>query len=135
MQSKESEAHHQLTADAKNMDKLMNSRLIYVAKRDDCAKKIRDLGALPNDAFEKYKSMDIKKLMSKLEKANSEIKKMAGVNKKALDQYTSFTEEKASLRERKEGQTRNDDSTRACFVSSVFVCSVCCFLSAVCHCV
>lgn len=117
-QSKESDAAHHLSADAKNMDKLMNSRLIYMAKRDDCLKKIRELGALPNDAFDKYKNMDIKRLMSKLEKTNAEIKKMAGVNKKALDQYTSFTEEKASLLERKEGQ---DNSEHSCDFRAVSV--------------
>jgi structural maintenance of chromosome 3 (chondroitin sulfate proteoglycan 6) len=88
------------------MDKLMNQRQIYASKREDCLKKIRELGALPNEAFDKYKSWDIKKLMSKLEKTNAELKKMSGVNKKALDQYTSFTEEKASLLERKKGTKR-----------------------------
>ena len=41
--------------------------------------------------------------MAKLEKINAELKKMSGVNKKALDQYTSFTEEKESLVQRKQG--------------------------------
>ena len=32
----------------------MNSRNTYLAKQEECMKKIRDLGSLPADAFEAY---------------------------------------------------------------------------------
>jgi len=32
----------------------MNSRSTYLAKQEECMKKIRDLGSLPADAFEAY---------------------------------------------------------------------------------
>ena len=44
-----------MSDDAKEMDKLMSSRLVFASKRDDCIKKIRELGALPQESFEKYK--------------------------------------------------------------------------------
>jgi structural maintenance of chromosome 3 (chondroitin sulfate proteoglycan 6) len=85
------------------MDKLLSQRSLYVSKRDDCMKKIRELGALPNEAFDKYKGLDIKKLMKLLEKTNADLKKMSGVNKKAFDQYSTYMEEKDELLKRKEG--------------------------------
>lgn len=47
---------HQLSDDAKTMDKLLNQRVIYATKKDDCIKKIRELGALPQEAFDRVRS-------------------------------------------------------------------------------
>ena len=33
-------------------------------QKEDCMKKIRDLGSLPSDAFEKYQNMKIKEVLS-----------------------------------------------------------------------
>jgi structural maintenance of chromosome 3 (chondroitin sulfate proteoglycan 6) len=71
-------------------------------KITECTEKIRDLGSLPSDSFDKYQSMATKLLFKQLEKANSELKKYSHVNKKALDQFISFSEEKSKLLERKE---------------------------------
>jgi len=65
-------------------------------------KKIRDLGSLPADAFEKYKKSNVKQLWKKLEKCNSELKKYSHVNKKAMDQFVSFSEEKEKFIKRKD---------------------------------
>merc|ERR1719331_592147 len=71
-------------------------------KIQECTKKIRELGSLPSDAFDKYKNMSQKQLFKQLEKANQELKKYSHVNKKALDQYVSFSEQKEKLISRKE---------------------------------
>merc|ERR1711902_300171 len=71
-------------------------------KIQEGTKKIRELGSLPSDAFEKYKSMSQKQLFKQLERANQELKKYSHVNKKALDQYVSFSEQKEKLISRKE---------------------------------
>ena len=42
---------------------------------EECTKKIRELGSLPSDAFDKYKNMSQKQLFKQLEKANTELKK------------------------------------------------------------
>jgi hypothetical protein len=47
---------------AKDLEQLMNSRTVYLAKQDECMKKIRDLGSLPADAFEAYVSVFLKLL-------------------------------------------------------------------------
>jgi hypothetical protein len=38
------------------MDILLNQRVIYATKREDCIKKIRELGALPQEAFDRVSS-------------------------------------------------------------------------------
>ena len=46
--------------------------------------------------------MDTKKLMKKLNAANEHLKKFSHVNKKALDQYVSFSDQRETILERKE---------------------------------
>lgn len=58
------------------------------------------MGALPQvDA--NYQKMSLKKLFNELEKANQHLKKYNHVNKKALDQFLSFSEQKEKLYSRK----------------------------------
>ena len=64
-------------------------------------KKIRELGSLPSDAFEKYQDMGMKALFKQLDKCNSELKKYSHVNKKALDQFVNFSDQKEKLMKRK----------------------------------
>ena len=81
---------------------MASKQTIFQAKIQECTKKIRDLGSLPTDAFSKYKNMAQKQLFKQLEKANTELKKYSHVNKKALDQFISFSEQKEKLMARKE---------------------------------
>ena len=59
-------------------------------------RKIRELGTLPSDCFDVYKGLGQKQLLKQLEAANQELKKYENVNKKALDQFVSFSEQKVS---------------------------------------
>merc|ERR1712062_903426 len=88
--------------DAKELEKMASKQTVLQQKIQDCTKKIRELGSLPSDAFDKYKNMSQKQLFKQLEKANQELKKYSHVNKKALDQYVSFSEQKEKLIKRKE---------------------------------
>merc|ERR1712096_357631 len=67
-------------------------------------------GSLPQDAFEKYQGYSHKTLMKELEKCNKELKKYSHVNKKALDQYVSFNEQKEKLLARKEEIDRGKEA-------------------------
>ena len=71
-------------------------------QKDDCMRKIRELGSLPSDAFEKYQNLSSKQLFKKLEQCNQELKKYSHVNKKALDQFVNFSDQKEKLIKRKE---------------------------------
>uniref|UniRef100_A0A8C1RHK5 Structural maintenance of chromosomes 3 n=1 Tax=Cyprinus carpio TaxID=7962 RepID=A0A8C1RHK5_CYPCA len=71
-------------------------------KKEECMKKIRELGSLPQEAFEKYQTLTLKQLFRKLEQCNTELKKYSHVNKKALDQFVNFSEQKEKLIKRQE---------------------------------
>merc|ERR1712200_47740 len=88
--------------DSKELERMASKQTVLQQKIQECTKKIRELGSLPSDAFEKYKNMSQKVLFKQLEKANQELKKYSHVNKKALDQYVSFSEQKEKLMKRKE---------------------------------
>merc|ERR1712227_1078720 len=99
---REREIQDKIEEDAKELERMASKQTVLQQKIQECTKKIRELGSLPSDAFEKYKSMSQKQLFKQLEKANQELKKYSHVNKKALDQYVSFSEQKEKLIKRKE---------------------------------
>lgn len=98
----EKELQDKLNEDSKELDKMTNKQTVLIKKKDECMKKIRELGSLPSDAFEKYQTLSSKQLFKKLDQCNNELKKYSHVNKKALDQFVNFTEQKSKLIKRKE---------------------------------
>ncbi|KAK8928708.1 Structural maintenance of chromosomes protein 3 [Platanthera zijinensis] len=50
----EEEYERTLQDEAKDLEQLLNKRNVFLSKQDDCKRKIRDLGSLPSDAFERY---------------------------------------------------------------------------------
>uniref|UniRef100_G1KRH8 Structural maintenance of chromosomes protein n=1 Tax=Anolis carolinensis TaxID=28377 RepID=G1KRH8_ANOCA len=70
----------------KNMEKehmdMTNRQGMLLKKKEECMKKIRELGSLPQEAFEKYQTLSLKQLFRKLEQCNTELKKYSHVNKK-----------------------------------------------------
>lgn len=98
----EKEQQDKLGEDAKELDKMSNKQSVYLKKKEECMRKIRELGSLPSDAFEKYQNLNSKQLFKKLDQCNQELKKYSHVNKKALDQFVNFTEQKGKLIKRKE---------------------------------
>merc|ERR1719244_1426672 len=108
MKLKEKEIMEHMEEDAKDLDKMASKQNLLHQKIDECTKKIRDLGSLPSDAFDKYQNLATKALFKKLETANNELRKYSHVNKKALDQFISFSEQKEKLVARKEELDRGN---------------------------
>lgn len=98
----EKEKKTAIEEDSKLMEKIANKRSVLLKKKEECMRKIRELGSLPADAFEKYHRTASKALWKKLKEANEELKKYSHVNKKALDQFVNFSEQKEKLIKRKE---------------------------------
>eukprot|EP00249_Psilotum_nudum_P021227 c28024_g1_i1 orf=174-3791(+) len=101
-----------LQDEAKDLEQLLNKRNLLQAKREDLMKKIRDLGSLPSDAFEKYQKKSLKELHKMLHKCNEQLKKFSHVNKKALDQYVNFTEQREELHKRQAELDAGDEKIR-----------------------
>ncbi|PKS10346.1 hypothetical protein jhhlp_002097 [Lomentospora prolificans] len=85
----------------KRIEKNLQRKALLTTQATECAKQIRDLGVLPEEAFEKYERMDGKVIASRLKKVNEALKKYKHVNKKAFEQYNSFTNQQDQLLKRR----------------------------------
>lgn len=103
----------------KRMEKTLQKKALLTTSAAECAKNIRDLGVLPEEAFEKYENMESKtvrrstaptdnviltytsQITRKLQKVNEALKKYKHVNKKAFEQYNSFTTQQDQLMKRR----------------------------------
>lgn len=86
----------------RRMEKSMQKKAALTKQAAECAANIRDLGVLPDEAFTKYKNTDSNTVVKKLHKANEALKKYSHVNKKAFEQYNSFTKQRETLTTRRE---------------------------------
>ncbi|EFJ46202.1 structural maintenance of chromosomes protein 3 [Volvox carteri f. nagariensis] len=95
---------------AKALEALGNKRTTLQGRATDLDRKIRDLGSLPQDAFDKaYRDRSTKELMRALEEVAASLERFAGVNRKALDQYVDFSNQREELATRlKEQQAAKD---------------------------
>ena len=85
----------------KHAERYLSKKSLLMTKKQECSQKIIELGALPEEAFEKYRAVSSKKLVKELHKANEGLKKYSHVNKKAFEQYNNFTKQRDSLMSRK----------------------------------
>ncbi|KAF7595386.1 Structural maintenance of chromosomes protein 3 [Aspergillus hancockii] len=85
----------------RRMEKSMQKKAALTKQAAECAANIRDLGVLPDEAFTKYKNMDSNAVVKKLHKVNEGLKKYSHVNKKAFEQYNSFTRQRETLTTRR----------------------------------
>lgn len=86
---------------AKQMEKLLNKRNLLQEKRDNAKRKIGELGSLPDKEVKEYRSLRRRELISMLQERSKALKKYAHVNKKALAQFLSFSEQREDLINRK----------------------------------
>lgn len=86
----------------KNADRYISKRQRLLEQKEKCHGHIRDLGVLPEEAFEKYTSEKhtMERLVKRLHKVNDALKGYSGVNKKAVEQYNNFTKQRDQLTQR-----------------------------------
>ncbi|KAI7823212.1 chromosome segregation protein sudA [Gamsiella multidivaricata] len=102
LKTDQQEDSRQVRKTQKDAEKYVSRRNLLVRKKEDCTKNIRDLGVLPEEAFEKYKSTPSERLLKQIHRVNEELKKYSHVNKKAFEQYSNFTKQRDSLNQRKD---------------------------------
>ncbi|XP_059618530.1 structural maintenance of chromosomes protein 3 [Phlebotomus argentipes] len=107
----EKEAQEKIDDDSKRLEKWTAKENLLHQKIEDATEKIASLGALPQ-VDPAYSRMSLKSLFRELEKANQHLKKYNHVNKKALDQFLSFSEQKEKLCKRKEELDIGDSKIR-----------------------
>ncbi|KAI1410652.1 RecF/RecN/SMC protein [Hypoxylon sp. FL1857] len=85
----------------KRMDKNRQKKALLTARVTELAKNIHALGVLPEEAMGKYQRLEHKTVVSRLKKVNDALKKYKHVNKKAFEQYNSFTSQQEHLLKRR----------------------------------
>ncbi|OIT26628.1 structural maintenance of chromosomes protein 3 [Nicotiana attenuata] len=108
----EDEYQNTLQDEARELEQLLSKRNTYLAKQEEYSKKIRELGPLSSDAFETYKRRNVKELYKILHKCNEQLKQFSHVNKKALDQYVNFTEQREELQRRQAELDAGDEKIK-----------------------
>lgn len=108
---REKELSEKINEDIKKVEKWAARENLLIQKIDEYTEKIASLGALPQ-VDPVYAKMSLKNLFKELEKANQHLKKYNHVNKKALDQFLSFSEQKEKLYKRKEELDVGDEKIR-----------------------
>ncbi|KAG0223701.1 Structural maintenance of chromosomes protein 3 [Actinomortierella wolfii] len=96
----------------KDAERYVSRRNLLLRKKEECTKSIRELGVLPEEAFEKYQKMDAQKLIKLLHRVHEEIKKYGHVNKKAFEQYANFTKQRDALHQRKDELDASEQAIR-----------------------
>lgn len=115
LKTKEDEANREVANQSKSIEKLLSQRSVYAKRKNDATNKIRELGALPADAYQQHQKKSVNALIEKLERVNKKLLKYGHVNKKAIDQYVSFQQQRADLLARKKEQ----DSGRAAIMDLI----------------
>lgn len=106
------ETARQIEKQQKGIDRFISKRQRLLEQKDKSNGHIRDLGVLPEEAYEKYTSekhtMD--RLVKRLHKVNDALKEFSGVNKKAVEQYNNFTKQRDQLLQRHSELDKSADS-------------------------
>ncbi|CAO1623694.1 unnamed protein product [Sympodiomycopsis kandeliae] len=97
----------------KSVDRYMSKRQRLLESKDDWNGRIRDLGVLPEEAFEKYVNTDMDRLVRKLHKVHDALKDYSHVNKKAVEQYNSFTKDRDQFTQRYQEQKKGAQSIQS----------------------
>ncbi|KAI8916910.1 RecF/RecN/SMC [Entophlyctis helioformis] len=85
----------------RKIEKFMSRKAVLVQQKEDALRHIRELGVLPEEAFEKYQTENSKLLVKELHKVNEALKTFGHINKKAYEQYSNFAQQKETLQGRK----------------------------------
>jgi structural maintenance of chromosome 3 (chondroitin sulfate proteoglycan 6) len=108
LRAREAEKQLEFGQRSKEMERLMTRRLALLQKVEAAQRSIRDLGSLPAGADE-FLRLNAAELMRQLDKVNAKLKKYAHVNKRAIEQWTSFTQQREELLRRLEEADRGHD--------------------------
>merc|ERR1712071_361146 len=99
--SQEKDCTNKLDEEQKWLMKLSSKQQTYTQRRDECQRKINEIGPVAQEVVRKYTGMSVKSLYSKLADTKRQLEKFGNVNKKALEQFMNSSEERKTLEERK----------------------------------
>ena len=112
MQAEEASLQAQLQDQTRAVEKVVTKRATALQRRDELMKKIRDLGSISSESFDEFQDQSTKQLQKLLAKTMNGLKKFSSVNKKALDQYINFTEQRDELHQRREENNKGESKIK-----------------------
>jgi structural maintenance of chromosome 3 (chondroitin sulfate proteoglycan 6) len=102
-QHDEAKGMNSLQSSMQEIEKVMSKQSLVQQQRDDCLRKIRELGSLPAEAHQdELRQMGAKELTAKLTKNLKQMEKFKNVNRKAIDQFMQLNDKRAELVKKKE---------------------------------
>ncbi|BGP54977.1 Structural maintenance of chromosomes protein 3 [Rhodotorula sphaerocarpa] len=107
--TQQAEDQQGISKQQKSVERYLAKRQVLLHRKDECNQKIRDLGVLPEEAFAET-TATTDKLLKKLRKVNEGLKAFAHVNKKAFEQYNSFTKQRDELETRQKELDESQNS-------------------------
>lgn len=80
----------------------LSKKSVLIHRREEIQRKIRDLGVLPEEAFQqdKFDIYGAEDLLRQLNTVNEKLSKYSHINKKAMEQFKTFTKQRDELLER-----------------------------------
>ncbi len=108
--NQEDNLRDELLEAAARLDKLLHKRSMLQEMSTNKQAQIRDLGALPRPELANFQGRTEKSLLRDLQEVNDKLKGFSAVNRKAMDQYVSFSEQRATLTARREELSRDSEA-------------------------
>lgn len=94
----------------KKMDSRMARKAEVTQRKEEVNAKIRELGIIPEEAWDKYKEMASNDIIIRNRALGEELKGYSYVNKKALEQYNNFRDKRDELEERRAELVKSEES-------------------------
>jgi structural maintenance of chromosome 3 (chondroitin sulfate proteoglycan 6) len=94
----------------KILTQIMTKVRDYGKRREDAEQKIRELGVVPGEAYQRHIASSAESIMKAMHKINSALKKYSNVNKRAVEQYENFTRQRDQLLSRQQDLETSSES-------------------------
>ena len=94
----------------KTINKIMARTRELTQRKEDAERKIRELGVVPGEAYNKHTALSAEKIFKELHKINTALKKFSNVNKRAVEQYDGFTKQRDQLLNRQDDLEKSSAS-------------------------
>lgn len=103
----------------KKTERILAKKAILDSRREEVQEKIREIGVLPEEAFQRqnFEDLTLDQLLVFLNDTNNELKRFAHINRKAMEQFQTFTREKEELEQRKQELERSKESIEQLMLS------------------
>jgi len=116
-QEKLDQKTRELADDARSLDKqdkiltqIMTKIRDYVKRREDAEQKIRELGVVPGEAYQRHIASSAETIMKAMHKINGALKKYSNINKRAVEQYDKSVRYRDQLLSRQLELESSDES-------------------------